>query len=58
MRLTVTSIFACPVERVRAEVRTTQLMLTVIKPLIHFQPLDSVVLPLVWTAGEYRGRLR
>ena len=57
MRLTVMSIFASPVEQVWAEVQTSRFMLTVIKPPVQFRPLAPSVLPPVWAAGEYRGRM-
>lgn len=57
MRLSIRSIFHCPVERVWTEVQTSQLMLTVIKPLVYFQPIDPPVLPATWREGAYLGRM-
>jgi hypothetical protein len=57
MRLTITSTFPYPAERIWAEVQTTRLMLTVIKPLVQFQPLAPPVLPATWEVGEYVGRM-
>jgi hypothetical protein len=57
MRLTMTSTFTYPAERIWAEVQTTRLMLTVIQPLVQFQPAKPPVLPEQWTTGDYTGRM-
>ncbi|RIK54188.1 MAG: hypothetical protein DCC57_07105 [Chloroflexi bacterium] len=57
MRFTLATCLPSPAEQVWAEVQTSRLMVTIIKPWVYFAPLDPPVLPAVWTPGAYRGRM-
>lgn len=57
MRLRCTSLIACSVERLRAELERPVLLQHLAAPMLAFVPQDPPEFPAVWTPGDYRARL-
>lgn len=53
MKLYICSVFDSPSDKVWAEVQTTRLLKTIAKPLVTFKPVEPILLPEKWSAGEY-----
>lgn len=57
MRLECTSLIACPVARLRAELARPELLQHVAAPMVVFVPIEPPRFPAAWAPGRYRTRL-
>lgn len=53
MRFCLSTILACPADRVWAEVLRPRLLDYVARPVLRFSPVDPPEFPEVWRSGEY-----
>lgn len=58
MRFTLSTILACPADRVWAEVLRPRLLDYVAHPVLRFSPVDPPQFPQEWRPGEYVVALR
>ncbi len=57
MRLECTSLLACPVEAIRAELDKPALLQHIAAPMLIFQPVEPSTFPARWSPGKYRATL-
>lgn len=57
MRLRCTSLIACSVDRLEAELQRPSLLQHLAAPMLAVVPADPPEFPSVWTPGDYRARL-